>query len=55
MYTILNNLLDGCIVALAVALVYNLEMKMTRKAKIVTVFTLRLGYVSPNESRKPIA
>jgi hypothetical protein len=37
---------DGSIVALAIALVYNLEMKLARKSKIVAVFALRLGCVS---------
>ena len=43
MYAVFTNLIDGCIVVLAVALVYNLEMKLTRKSKIVAVFALRLG------------
>lgn len=43
MYTALTNLIDVCIVALAIALVYNLEMRLARKSKIVAVFGLRLG------------
>lgn len=44
-YSAFSNLIDVSIVALALALVYNLEMKTTRKAKIVTIFALRLGHV----------
>jgi hypothetical protein len=42
-YAALTNLIDVCIVVLAIALVYNLEMKLARKSKIVAVFALRLG------------
>jgi hypothetical protein len=42
-YTSLTNLLDFSIVALAIALVYNLKMKPIRKTKIVAIFALRLG------------
>jgi hypothetical protein len=47
-YTTLSNLIDISIVALAIALVYNLEMKPSRKTKIVVIFALRLGYVIPS-------
>lgn len=45
-YAVLANLIDFCIVILAITLVYNLEMKPARKSKIVAIFALRLGYVS---------